>query len=152
MLHYKVITINMRLKLFFISFVALLLAACQDTELTQGISESGFATTYDVVIDGLDQTVALPLAGTGSVVDVEVEEGDFLTGLPGGRLYAEQNDDGELRQGTIRVRLSDGSSRRLILAQRGTLHRPHNQRTHPAAGHRDGQQQRLRLHRGGAVL
>lgn len=108
----------MRLKLFFISFVALLLAACQDTELTQGISESGFAATYDVVIDGLDQTVALPLAGTGSVVDVEVEEGDFLTALPGGRLYAEQNDDGELRQGTIRVRLSDGSSRRLTLAQR----------------------------------
>jgi hypothetical protein len=71
-----------------------------------------------VVIDGLDQTVALPLAGTGSVVGVEIEEGDFLTALPGGRLYAEQNDDGQWRQGTIRVKLSDGSSRRLTLGQR----------------------------------
>ena len=108
----------MRRKLFFISFVALLLAACQDTDLTQGISESDLAATCDVVIDGLDQTVALPLAGTGSVVGVEIEEGDFLTALPGGRLYAEQNDDGQWRQGTIRVKLSDGSSRRLTLGQR----------------------------------
>lgn len=108
----------MRRKLFFISFVALLLAACQDIDLTQGISDSDLAATCDVVIDGLDQTVALPLAGTGSVVGVEVEDGDFLMALPGGRLYAEQNDDGQWRQGTIRVQLSDGSSRRLTLGQR----------------------------------
>lgn len=108
----------MRRKLFFISFVALLLAACQDTDLTQGTSESDLAVTCDVVIGGLDQMVALPFAGTGSVVGVEVEEGDFLTALPGGRLYAEQNDDGQWRQGTIRVKLSDGSSRHLTLGQR----------------------------------
>ena len=110
----------MRHKLFFISFVALVLTACHDTDLTQGLSDSDLAATCDVVIDGLDQTVALPLAGTGSVVDVEVEEGDFLTALPGGRLYAEQNDDGQWRQGTIRVQLSDGSSRRFTLGQRAT--------------------------------
>ena len=69
----------MRRKLFFISFVALLLAACQDTDLTQGISESDLAATCDVVIDGLDQTVALPLAGTGSVVGVEIEDGSMLS-------------------------------------------------------------------------
>ena len=108
----------MRRKLFFISLVTLLLMACQDIDLTQGISEDDLAAACDVVIDGLDQTVALPLGGTGSVVDVEVEDGDFLTALPGGRLYAEQNDDGELRQGTIRVQLSDGSTRRLTLGQR----------------------------------
>lgn len=108
----------MRRKLFLISFVTLLLAACQDTELTQGISEDDLAAACDVVIDGLDQTVALPLAGKDSVVDVDVEDGDFLTALPGGRLYAEQNDDGQLRQGTILVQLSDGSSRRLTLGQR----------------------------------
>ena len=109
---------DMRRKLFFISLVTLLLMACQDIDLTQGISEDDLAAACDVVIDGLDQTVALPLGGTGSVVDVEVEDGDFLTALPGGRLYAEQNDDGELRQGTIRVQLSDGSTRRLTLGQR----------------------------------
>lgn len=108
----------MRRKLFFISLVTLLLMACQDIDLTQGISEDDLAAACDVVIDGLDQTVALPHGGTGSVVDVEVEDGDFLTALPGGRLYAEQNDDGELRQGTIRVQLSDGSTRRLTLGQR----------------------------------
>ena len=108
----------MRRKLFFISFVALLLAACQDIDITQDISEDDLVAACDVVIDGLDQTVALPLTGTGSVVDVEVEDGDFLTVLRGGRLYAEQNDDGQLRQGTIRVQLSDGSSQRLTLGQR----------------------------------
>lgn len=108
----------MRNKLFFISLVTLLLTACQDIDLTQGISDSDLAATCDVVIDGLDQTVALPLAGTGSVVGVEVEDGDFLMALPGGRLYAEQNDDGQWRQGTIRVQLSDGSTRRFTLGQR----------------------------------
>ena len=96
----------------------MLLAACQDIEYTQSVSENDLAPAWDVVIDGLDQTVALPLGGTGSIVDIEVEDGDFLTVLPGGQLYAEQNDDGQWRQGTIRVQLSDGSSRRLTLGQR----------------------------------
>ena len=105
-------------KLFFISLVTLLLTACQDIDLTQRISEDDLAAACDVMIDGLDQTVALPLEGKGSVVDIEVEDGDFLTALPGGRLYAEQNDDGQMRQGTIHVQFSDGSTRRLTLGQR----------------------------------
>lgn len=108
----------MRRKLFFISLVTLLLTACQDIDLTQRISEDDLAAACDVMIDGLDQTVALPLEGKGSVVDIEVEDGDFLTALPGGRLYAEQNDDGQMRQGTIHVQFSDGSTRRLTLGQR----------------------------------
>ena len=72
----------MRNKLFFISLVTLLLTACQDIDLTQGISDSDLAATCDVVID------------------------------------AEQNDDGQWRQGTIRVQLSDGSTRRFTLGQR----------------------------------
>lgn len=108
----------MRYKLLFCCFAALLLAACQNTELIQGTADDNLAAECDIVIDGLDQTIALPLSGRSSVVDVEVEKGDFLTALPGGRLYAEQNDDGAWRQGIIRMQLSDGSSHRLTLAQR----------------------------------
>ena len=109
----------MKLRLPIITAFALLLASCQETDLAlePGADELA-AQACDVVIDGLDQTVALPLEGTGTVVSVVVEEGDFLTALPGGQLYAEQNDDGCWRRGVIRAQLSDGSTRRLTLAQK----------------------------------
>ena len=109
----------MKLRLSIITALALLLAACQETDLALEPSVDELAAQVcDVMIDGLDQTVALPLEGTGTVVSVAVEEGDFLTALPGGQLYAEQNDDGRWRRGVIRAQLSDGTSRRLTLAQK----------------------------------
>jgi len=95
------------------------LVSCQDRDTFADHADSQANLTADaIVLDGLDQTVALPCEDGAAVVGVEVVEGDFLTPLSGGRLYAEQNDDGQVRKATVRLCRADGTHSVVRLVQK----------------------------------
>lgn len=92
----------------------LLFGACSD-ELTEVVPDSGLPAQDEIVLDGGDQYYTLQ---GDSLLNPTVTQGDFVTALADGRLYVEQNDDGENRRATVVAVTRAGATKTLHFVQR----------------------------------
>ncbi len=91
-----------------------LFGACSD-DLTEAVGVLEPSIPDEIVLDGCDQYYVLQ---NDNLQNLIVVQGDFITTLPDGRLYIEQNDDGQSRRAEVKVTTRGGDTETLHFVQR----------------------------------